>query len=220
MALSKLQYNSINVTPSAGKAIRFNSGVDGFETASAGGNMALIKTTTLGSSAASISFVDGASSVVLDSTYKEYVFFLNNIHPANDDIFFEFNGSIDTGSNYNVTKTTSFFAAEHNEGDSTAQVAYSAGDDLSQGTGYARLFNGIGNGGDESLSGVLRIFEPSNTTFVKHFIARIPGHRHSSAASDSFVSGYFNTTSAVDAIDFKMSSGNIDAGTISLYGVL
>jgi len=220
MALNKLKFNSINVTPAASEAIRFNSGANGFETASAGGNLALIKTTTLGSAAASISFVDGASSVVLDSTYKEYIFYFNNIHPASASSF-TFNLSADTGSNYNVTKTTTAFQAEHAENDGTPQLEYRASDDLAQATGYQLIGDGIGAENDNSLSGFLHLFEPSSTTFIKHFIIASQqltgGTQHS---KNSYVAGYANTTSAVDAIDFKMASGNIDAGSISMYGVL
>jgi hypothetical protein len=183
------------------------------------GAMTLIKTVTLASAAASISFVDGASSVVLDGTYKEYIFYLNNIHPASASTF-TFNLSIDTGSNYNVAKTTTAFQAEHAENDGTPQLEYRASDDLAQATGYQLIGDGIGAENDNSLSGFLHLFEPSSTTFVKHFIVTSQqltgGTQHS---KNSYVVGYANTTSAVDAIDFKMASGNIDAGSISLYGV-
>ena len=183
------------------------------------GAITLIKTVTLASAAASISFVDGASSVVLDNTYKEYIFYFNNIHPASASTY-TFNLSIDTGSNYNVAKTTTAFQAEHSENDGTPQLEYRASDDLAQGTGYQLIGDGIGAENDNSLSGFLHLFEPSSTTFVKHFIVTSQqitgGSQHS---KNSYVAGYANTTSAVDAIDFKMASGNIDAGSISLYGV-
>ena len=184
------------------------------------GNLILIKTVTLASAAASISFVDGASSVVLDNTYKEYIFYFNNIHPASASTF-TFNLSIDTGSNYNVVKTTTAFQAEHAENDGGAALEYRASDDLAQGTGYQLIGDGIGAENDNSLSGFLHLFEPSSTTFVKHFIVTSQqitgGSQHS---KNSFVAGYGNTTSAIDAVDFKMASGNIDSATISLYGVV
>ena len=183
------------------------------------GAMVLIKTLTA-SSSANLAFVNGASSVVLDNTYSTYIFKFINIHPATDDVFFQFNGSDDNSSHaYNITKTTTNFSAEHNEGDSVAQLGYQAGDDLAQGTGYQRLFNGVGNDNDGSLSGELFLFSPANTTFVKHFMARVGGHRHSSAALDSYVAGYFNTTAAITALNFQMTSGNIDSGIIKLYGI-
>ena len=184
------------------------------------GNLILIKTQTA-SGSASISFVDGASSVVLDNTYKEYIFYFNNIHPASDNVEFYFNMSTDSGSNYNVTKTTSGFSAYHDEAGSSAALAYDASGDLAQGTGYLQLNqNGtLGNDNDQSLSGSLHLFSPSDTTFVKHFVSTVQYYETTDYSINSFVAGYGNTTSAVDAIDFKMSSGNIDAGTISLYGV-
>lgn len=183
------------------------------------GAMVLIKTLTA-SSSANLAFVNGASSVVLDGTYPTYMFKFINIHPATDDVFFQFNGSDDNSSHaYNITKTTTNFSAEHNEGDSVNQTGYVSGDDLAQATGYQRLFNGIGNDNDGSLSGELFLFSPANTTFVKHFMARVGGHRHSSAALDSYVAGYFNTTAAITALNFQMTSGNIDSGIIKLYGI-
>ena len=182
------------------------------------GDLALIKTVTA-SSSASISFVDGASSVVLDGTYKEYIFTFNNIHPATDNTTFTFNLSVDGGSNYNVAKTTTVIRAFHDEGDSSTELDYLDGLDLAQGTGVQALVENIGNGNDESVSGFLRLFEPSSTTFVKHLIWEVPSYGSSNAVNIQYGAGYGNTTSAVDAIQFTMGSGNIDAGTISLYGV-
>ena len=183
------------------------------------GAMTLIKTITLSSAAASISFVDGSSSVVLDNTYKEYIFFWSNFHPASDDQNLFFNMSADTGSNYNVTKTTAYFRANHNENDGANSVDYRTGEDLAQSTGYQKLTLGTNNDNDSASSGYLHLFDPSNTTFVKHFIARISDAYGEPSSNDTYVAGYGNTTSAVDAIDFKFGSGNIDAGTISLYGI-
>jgi len=182
------------------------------------GAMTFIKKLTA-SSSATLSFVDGASDVVLDNTYKEYMFTFNNIHPATDTAQFSFNMSIDSGSNYNVTKTTTYFRGFHTEDDGTTSLAYQTGDDLGQGTGFQFLTGYLGNGNDESSSGTLHLFNPSSTTFVKHFIARSNEYIFNNSSRDSFVSGYGNTTSAVDAIQFKMSSGNIDAGDICLYGI-
>ena len=184
------------------------------------GNLILIKKQTVSSGVSSVSFVDGASSVVLDNTYKEYIFYFNNIHPASASSF-TFNLSADTGSNYNVVKTTTAFQAEHAENDSGAQLEYRSSDDLAQSSNYQLIGDGIGNENDNSLSGYLHLFDPSSTTFVKHFIVTSQqitgGSQHS---KNSFVAGYGNTTSAIDAVDFKMASGNIDSATISLYGVV
>ena len=184
------------------------------------GAITLIKTITLSSAAANISFVDGASSVVLDGTYKEYIFYLNNIHPASDNITFQFNGSDDTSSHaYNITKTTTAFNAYHSESDGEASLGYRAADDLPQGTGFHTLSNQASNDNDACLAGHFHLFEPANTTFVKHFTARISGNNEDNHAQDNYSSGYFNTTAAITAIQFKFGSGNIDAGSISLYGV-
>jgi hypothetical protein len=183
------------------------------------GSMTLIKNITLSSAAASISFVDGASSVVLDGTYKEYIFYFNNIHPATDDQNLFFNMSADTGSNYNVTKTTTYFRANHNENNNAASLDYRTGEDLAQATGYQKITLGTNNDNDSGSSGYLHLFDPSSTTFVKHFIARVSDAYGEPSNNDTFIAGYGNTTSAVDAIDFKFGSGNIDSGSISLYGI-
>jgi len=182
------------------------------------GSMVFIKKLTA-SSSATLSFVDGASSVVLDNTYKEYLFTFNNMHPATDTVDFQFNMSADTGSNYNVTKTTTFFRATHREDDSLAELGYRTGNDLAQSTANQVLNDRLGNGNDESLSGYLHLFNPSSTTFVKHFIATTNEYQDNDRSSESFIAGYGNTTSAIDAIQFSFSSGNIDAGDICLYGI-
>ncbi len=189
--------------------------------AAVGGNMVFIKKLTA-SSSGTLSFVDGASSVVLDNTYKEYLFTFNNMHPQSNSVNFEFNMSADSGSNYNVTKTTTTFYALLGEDNADASLAYSPDRDLAQGTGFQNLntAGNISNDNDHAISGTLHLFNPSSTTFVKHFICNNSAVSHDDYNQNNFVAGYGNTTSAVDAIQFKMSSGNIDAGDICLYGIL
>ena len=186
------------------------------------GSMVFIKKQTA-SSSATVDFVDGTSDVVLDDTYKEYLFTFKDIHPATDAAQFQFNMSVDTGSNYNVAKTTTLFKARLYESDAGAELGYETGSDLAQGTGTQPFtYAGITNANDSSLSGIFQIFNPSSTTFVKHFISKCQymGNTASNPVSyNSFIAGYGNTTSAVDAIQFSMSSGNIDAGDICLYGI-
>ena len=184
-----------------------------------GGSMVFIKKLTA-SSSSTLSFVDGASSVVLDSTYKEYLFTFNNMHPATNQVYFQFNLSADAGSNYNVTKTTTFFQAYHIENGTDSGLSYQTARDLAQATGAQYLTRQIGNGNDDAASGYLRLFNPSSTTFVKHFIAASSNNYGGDTYyMNNYVAGYGNTTSAVDAVQFSMSSGNIDAGDICLYGI-
>ena len=180
----------------------------------AGGNMVLLSTQTA-SASASISFTTG-----IDSTYKEYMFVFNNIHPSADGANFTFNLSTDGGSSYNVTKTTTFFRANHNENDGAASLNYRTGEDLAQSTIYQKLNLGTNNDADSACSGIFHLFDPSNTTFVKHFIARVNDAFDEPSPNDCFVAGYANTTSAINAVDFKFGSGNIDAGTIQMFGIL
>jgi len=182
------------------------------------GALTLIKTLTA-SSSSTLSFVNGSSDVVLDSTYKEYIFIFNNIHPSEDNRNFGFTMSIDGGSNYNVAKTTTIFYSYHDESDNTPGIVYHGGKDLTQGTGNQMVLVETGNDNDQSGSGYMHLFNPSSTTFVKHFIAFGNSYEATNNNQNSFVSGYGNTTSAVNAIQFSMSSGNIDAGTVQLFGV-
>ena len=178
-----------------------------------GGGMTLISEQTA-SSSATIDFTSG-----IDSTYDSYVFKFYNIHPATNNVEFQFNLSTDSGSNYNVTKTSTFFYAYHNESDSATTLSYDGGSDLAQGTGFQNLSLGQGNENDETCDGQLQLFNPSSTTFVKHFISRIAFNQHNNYAFDTYIAGYGNTTSSVNAVQFKFSSGKIDSGVIKLYGI-
>ena len=166
------------------------------------------------SASSSISFTSG-----IDSTYKEYIFYFVNMHPATDSARLQFNLSIDGGSNYNVTKTTTAFRAVHREDDASTELAYRTPTDLAQSTGYQDLITSCGNDNDQASSGTLQIFSPSSTTFVKHFISSSQSIHESDISMNLYVAGYGNTTSSIDAVRFQMSSGNIDSGDILLYGV-
>ena len=203
MALVKYNNNSLS-------AITAASGLTS-------GAMTLIKEQTA-SSSATISFVDGTSDVVLDSTYPIYLFKWINAHPETDDQDLQFQGNAAGGSGYNETITSTMFAAYHTEGDATG-FSYLTDYDLAQSTNFQRLQQTVGNGNDESTSGELWLFNPSSTTYVKHFMSRAVHYGYSSYAGDGYSAGYFNTTSAIDEIQFKFKSGNIDAGTFKLYGI-
>jgi len=184
-----------------------------------GGSMTFIKKLTA-SSSGTLSFVHGSSSVVLDDTYKEYLFTFKDIHPATNGAELQFNISVDTGSNYNIAKTTATFLAYHSgTTDSNTGLVYDGNFDLAQGTGFQNIAFNIGNGNSECAAGTLQLFNPSDTTFAKHFICNTSVYEADDRNFNCFTAGYGNTTSAVDAIQFKMHSGNIDAGDICLYGI-
>ena len=176
-----------------------------------------IKTLTA-SSDSTLSFVDGSSDVVLDSTYPIYLFKFINVHPASNSQRFTFQGNASGGSGFNETMTTTHFQAEHSEG-GTSDFRYRTASDQAQGTSFQAITQQVGNDNDECFSGSLTLFNPSSTTFVKHFISRCQEYENSNYSQDVFTAGYFNTTSAIDEIQFKFESGNIDAGTIKLYGL-
>ena len=177
-----------------------------------GSSLVLISEQTA-SSSSTISFTSG-----IDSTYKEYIFKFINLHPSEASRP-QFNLSADGGSNYNVTKTTTFFASFNDEAGSSGAISYSSGGDVAQSTGVQRLGGDTDADNDTAMSGTLHLFDPSNTTVVKHFISRI--NQVSTAYSqDCFMAGYANTTSAVNAIQFSQDSGTIQSGTIKMYGVV
>ena len=178
----------------------------------ASGAMTLISTQTA-SSSATVSFTSG-----IDSTYKEYIFKFINVLPASDGVKLKFILSIDGGSNYNVTKTAANFYAGHLENDSATGFGFDSG--LAQSTSDAFATVGaIGSAADEGCSGFLHLFDPSNTTFVKHFISKVTIYGSNPQSQITYGGGYGNTTSAVNAVRFNMESGNIASGTIKLYGV-
>ena len=181
------------------------------------GSMIFIKKITA-SSSSTISFVDGTSDVVLDNTYKEYIFTWNNIHPATNNVGFQI-GFRDGSTDYDATKTTTWFQASHDEADTTTGVSYEASQDIAQGTGFQNLVADLGSDNDQATSGYLHLFNPSSTTFVKHFIAVGQSSSHDDYTNNPYVAGYCNVAAAIDAVQFKMSSGNIDAGDICLYGI-
>ena len=217
MALTKYNYNSFDLTTAASKGLAFNSSANGFETSSST-SMILIKTLTA-SDDANLTFTHGSSDVVLDNTYPIYVFKYINMHPASDQKTLEFNLSADSGSNYNVTKTTTFFRAYHDEAGSATSLSYDTGEDLAQSNDDQTLGELIGGDNDQSASGRLTLFNPSSTTFVKHFIAETSYAQQADYAFRGMMAGYANTTSAINSVRFKFSSANIGSGTIKLYGI-
>ena len=177
------------------------------------GNLTLLTTVTA-SSSATVTF-----SSSINSTYNSYLFKFVNVHASNDDA--EFNVNFRDGSTaYDATKTSTNFFAYHTENDGAAAIQYGSLFDLAQGTGGQNLAYGMGTANDESLSGTLHIFEPSSTTSVKHFIAENTNYQNNDGAWHNFVAGYCNVTAAIDGVQFSMSAGDIDAGTIKMYGIL
>jgi hypothetical protein len=174
----------------------------------------VLLSTQTASASANISFTTG-----LDSTYDEYIFKFINIHPATDQTNFTFQVDTGTNTNYNQTMTTTFFWSFHNEADTVTQLQYFATYDQGQGTGFQNITEAIGNASDENSCGELSIFNPSSSTYVKHFIARTQTLEGTGYSTDSYTAGYINTTTAITRVQFKMSSGNIDDGIIKLYGV-
>lgn len=187
--------------------------ITSFGSISSLGSLTHIATQTA-SSSASINFTSG-----IDSTYKEYIFYFVNMHPASDKVYFTFQGSTDSGLNYNTTATTTNFSAYHFESDSATEFAYRSSDDQSQSTNFINIAQRVGNGSDESISGFLHLFNPDSATFAKHFISRTSTYNADNILFDVYGSGYFNSSSPIDAVSFKMASGNIDSGQILLFGL-
>ena len=203
MALVKYNNNSISAVTAAASI--------------PSGSLVPIKTLTA-SSSATLSFVHGTDGVVLDSTYPIYKFEFINIHPGTNAAFFTFQANAAGGSGYNETITSTMFTAYHEEDGSDSGLAYVTSGDQANGTAFQQIARGTRNEADDNCSGYLHLFNPSSTTFVKHYMAC--ANTVGTAESDVYhTAGYFNTTSAIDEIQFKMSSGNLDAGDICLYGI-
>ena len=209
MPLTKCKAESLDLTA--------NYTFTGDVTLASGGSLNLISTQTA-SGVSSIEFTTG-----IDSTYDEYWFVLNNIHPSSEGTnYVSFQASTNSGSSYGVTMTSTYFVTYHSEDNTYTALSYQSGSDLAQSTSE-QTFNiyGAGADNDQSCSGILKLYNPSSTTYVKHFISSSNNYVDSAIvySTNDYVAGYFNTTSAINAIRFQMSSGNIDDGIISLYGV-
>ena len=207
-SLSKIKANSLNLAGTFG----FSGTVTGLSDETP---LVLISTFTSDGSDATASFTSG-----IDSTYKEYLFVFNNIHPETNSAHFSFQCSTDGGSNYNTTVTSTYFSAYHAEGDSAAGITYVTGDDQANGTAFQKLADQVKNDNDTCISGTLKLYNPSSTTFVKHWMGVCSNANSSDVSTRLTSAGYFNTTSAINAVQFKYSSGEIQGGTIDLFGVV
>ena len=204
MALVKYNNNSISAVTSASSI--------------PSGALTHIKTLTA-SSSGTLSFVNGSSDVVLDSTYPIYVFKFINIHSANNDVLFKV-GFRDGSTDYDASKTTTLFQSEHDESGSSPSITHASGGDiLHNETGFQVMTRNMGNGNDECMSGELTLFNPSSTTFVKHFLFKTNINSNDDSSDVSHGAGYCNVTAAIDAVQFSFNSGNIGSGVIKLYGI-
>jgi hypothetical protein len=195
--------NTIFTSDGSGNVSSVNSGF---------GSAQVLLSTQTASDSASLSFTSD-----IDSTYKEYVFEFINIGPATDDAYFTFQVNATDSSGYDRTMTTTYFDAYHTESDSSA-LDYRAAYDQAQGTAFQTLMPYMGNGSDEAGCGELHLFNPSSTTYVKNFYVKTQYYYSANASYSSFVGGYINDTTAIDDVQFKMSSGNFD-GKIKMYGI-
>ena len=185
---------------------------------SLGGSMTFIKKLTA-SSSASLQFIHGSSGVVFDSTYKEYVFTFKNIHPQTDNSSLTFQVSTNGGTSYGVNTTTTYFRGQHEEDGSSSALTYVGSDDIADESGFIPLSEDCGNDNDQNCSGIMSIFNPADTTFMKHWLHNMSGMQRNDYAFNEFMAGYFNTTSAINAVKFEFGAGAIDAGDICLYGI-
>jgi len=210
MALSKLAANSFDLTD--------NYAFTGTTTGAVSTQKLFLIKNIDASSSSTVSFVNGSDSVVLDNTYKTYLFRFINIHPQTDEKDLQV-GFSDGGSDYDAVKTTTYFDAIHDEADSSTALQYTTSLDKAQSTGFQTILRFIGNDNDQSASGEMFLFNPSNTTFVKHFISRANSVTGGDYTNNHFIGGYVNTATAIDGVQFKFNSGNIDSGRIALYGI-
>jgi len=192
-------------------SIRYNMALSSSTTG--GGSLKLISTFTSDGSDATATFASG-----IDSTYKEYLFVFSDIHSQNDGAQFQV-GFRDGSTNYDATKTTNYYDAEHNESGSGGGVAYDTGADLAQSTNFQNLTQDCGHDNDQSISGKLCLLNPSSTTFCKIFYATTNSYTSDNRNMNAFITGYCNVTAAIDGVQFKFSGGEIQGGVIKMYGV-
>ena len=181
------------------------------------GSLVLIKSQTA-SSSSSIEFKHGTSGVVFDNTYKIYKFEFISLNVSTDNSSFTFQASTNTGTSYGVAATGTYFRGQMDESGSGNSLTYITADDVAQSTGFIPISEDCGNDSDQCVSGSLLIYDPSNTTFVKHYMNHMSGAQFNNFSFNEYMAGYFNTTSAIDAIKFEFGAGNFD-GTIKLYGI-
>lgn len=197
--------NTLFTSNGSGTLSNVNSGLKGY-------GPILISSQTA-SASSSVEFTSG-----IDSTYDRYMFVFVDVNPATDNQDFQFQVSTDGGSSYGVTMTTTWFKTEHGETHGSADVDYQTHMDLAQSTSYQSITQGTGSDADQSASGILNLFSPSSTTYVKHFYSKLAHCRFNDGTQTAYSAGYVNSTSAVDAINFKFASGNFD-GKIKMYGI-
>ena len=173
----------------------------------------LISTNSDTTDVASIEFTSG-----IDGTYDEYMFVMTDMFPHTNNENMRVTFSTNGGTDYGLTKTGTWFRGRHNEDGSDGDLAYDGSYDHAQNTDAQNLSYATGGDADQSYAGILHLFNPSNTTYVKHYYVRGNVALAADGVQDVFVAGYINTTTAVNAIKFLYSSGNI-SGTIQMYGI-
>ena len=198
--------NSLFVSDGSGTLSSVNSGLSG-------GGYTLIGSAHTASNAASIDITSG-----IDSTYEEYIFVLTDMNPATDNVDLEFQVQLTSGTSYNTSISSIFFNAYHDEAGSSSALTFESTKSQGTGTAYQPISYNTGNAGDELSAGILHLFSPANTTYIKHFYGKFNCTGSSTQSQNAYFAGYINDTNDVDAIDFKMSSGNFD-GTIKMYGI-
>ena len=165
----------------------------------------------------------GGSSVEFDipTGYGSVEWHFYNVHPVSDNVNLEFqvNATDDAGGGFDQSQITSTFTAAYlNESGIGGYYIYETGFDQANGTSYQHIGSYVGYENDESCSGVLTLYDPSSTTYVKHFTVRINVITQNGYTRDVVAGGYINDTTAISEMSFKFSSDNIGSGTIRMYG--
>jgi len=178
----------------------------------------LIDTAYDGTVDGSVCEVDITSGIT--GTYDSYEFHCVGMHPATNNVNFCFQVNADGQSGFNEAISSTAFRAYLKEDDSGETLSYDSGSQQGNGTALQRILStGTGSDIDQCVSGVMTLFAPASTTYVKHFTAVGNGTDHGEYTVNSFMAGYINVTAAIDEITFKFESGNIDAGVIKMFGV-
>ena len=201
--------NTIFTSNGSGTLSSVNSGLNG--------GMAFISSQTAAAGTSSISFTSGLGD------YDEIVFYFTDIQHSNDDRILSFQVSTDGGSTYGVAMTTTnFYASLMWSWSNATALNYDTSRDLANSTNYQLLTQSSDNGGTltgANTNGELHMFGCASTTYVKQWYARVGNVYYIHGVVDNFTSGYINSTSAVNAINFRPSSSTFASGTIAMYGI-
>jgi len=176
-----------------------------------GGGLIHIKTQTA-SNSSSIDFNHGSSDVILDSTYNKYCFMID-IKPANDNVTPQLLMSTNAGSSY--LSSDYVFTMDGCEAGGSHFERDSGGDSQMEIAPQTQ-----GNASDEHMSLTMYLSSPARASSHKYFyFMGVHADPVGNVTNYQGAGSNYGDTNAVTGVRFKFSAGNIELGTIGLFGV-